>query len=48
MWFRNLHLYRLHDAPEIDAAHLVEALEQGGIVSAMDAQGRRRVLASAA
>ncbi|MDR5867971.1 recombination-associated protein RdgC [Halomonas koreensis] len=26
MWFKHLHLYRLHDAPEIDAARLEEAL----------------------
>ncbi|MCK2182942.1 recombination-associated protein RdgC [Halomonas getboli] len=28
MWFKHLHLYRLHDAPELDAARLEEALEQ--------------------
>ncbi|GEK74116.1 MULTISPECIES: recombination-associated protein RdgC [Halomonas] len=26
MWFKHLHLYRLHDAPELDAARLEEAL----------------------
>lgn len=26
MWFKHLHLYRLHDAPELDAATLEEAL----------------------
>lgn len=26
MWFRNLHLYRLHDAPQLDAAALEQVL----------------------
>ncbi|MDR5902225.1 recombination-associated protein RdgC [Halomonas icarae] len=28
MWFKHLHLYRLHDAPELDAATLEEALAE--------------------
>ncbi|WP_027961467.1 recombination-associated protein RdgC [Halomonas halodenitrificans] len=28
MWFKHLHLYRLHDAPELDAATLEEALTE--------------------
>ncbi len=28
MWFKHLHLYRLHDAPELDAAQLEEALAE--------------------
>ncbi|MFG6179187.1 recombination-associated protein RdgC [Halomonas sp. THAF12] len=28
MWFKHLHLYRLHDAPTLDTTHLEEALGQ--------------------
>ncbi|MFW6345975.1 MAG: recombination-associated protein RdgC, partial [Halomonas sp.] len=28
MWFKHLHLYRLHDAPALDAATLEEALAE--------------------
>ncbi|QFU01909.1 Recombination-associated protein RdgC [Halomonas sp. THAF5a] len=28
MWFKHLHLYRLHDAPELDAASLETALDE--------------------
>lgn len=28
MWFKNLHLYRLHDVPQLDAAALEQALDE--------------------
>ncbi|WP_252108802.1 MULTISPECIES: recombination-associated protein RdgC [unclassified Halomonas] len=41
MWFKHLHLYRLHDMPELDAAAVVAALEPHSARALGSADARR-------